>query len=465
MNEDRFKPVSISGIINEKRKEGQNVHLTELPIDFFQYKPKLLRTLALPSYVHGYSLAIQYMREWFVNKFPKGYFKTVFINGKHVLSDWKSFNNYDIKREKPMLSIVPTIDLDYNRDNIDLYQADENLLLRTSDYEQSFFKDYEKKQYLYCRMRALRMNFNFRVRVNTRSEQLDDYNRMELWFRIGSTQHTRCSIDFHIPDEIITSLACKAGFELVKDEAENRMCIQKKDVCDLTNYLNKHSELPIIYKYRGIDQQPGYFMRVDNLYTHISCLDKLQLNDGDQVGKLYDNFDIEMQAILTIPIPHFFALFQENYINRTLSVREPEPGDLNLYTINPFQIPPVDENGWGQFALTSYMTDKMESFIDVSSILDGGGNVSRVIDYSIKNGIDPRMFINTHAYLSDIFDQSKEISINVDYGKKIIYINNPVNEEQMLNLVFYADKKYINDSIVTIDGLYKNNRIKDQHTD
>ena len=464
MNEDRFIPVTVTDIMNDKRKNGEHVHLTELPIDFFSYKPKLLRTLALPSYVHGYSLAIQFMRDWFVNKFPKGYFKTVFINGKHVLSDWKAFNNYDIKREKPMLSIVPTVEFDYNREGIDLYQADENLLLRTSDYEQSFFKDYEKKQFLYCRMRALKMTFNYRVRVNTRSEQLDDYNRMELWFRIGSTQHTRCSVDFHIPDDLIISLACKAGFELVKDKAENRMCIQKKDICDLTNYLNKHSDLPILYKYRGIDQKPGFFMRVDDLYTHISCLDHLQINDGDQVGKLYDNFDIEMAAILTIPIPHFFALFQEDYINHTLRVRDPEPNDLTMYTINPFQIPPTDEHGWAQFALTSYMTDKMEKEIDVSSILMGGGNITTVIDYSIRNGIDPRLFINTHIYLSDIFDASKEVPFEIDYGKKMIYLTKPVDEEQVLNLVFYADKKYINDTIITIEGL-NSSRINDQKTD
>ena len=461
-NENRFKPVSVRDIVNEKRKNGDHTHTTNLPIDFFLYRPKMYRQLSLPSYVHGYSLAIQYMRDWFLSKFPKEYFKTVYINGKHVLSDWKQFNNYNIKREKPMLSIVPTVDYDYDRENIDMYQGDETMFLRTSDYEQSFLKDYQNKQYLYCRMKALKMNFAFRVRFNSRAEQLDAYNRMELWFRIGSTQHSRCSIDFHIPDDCITTIAKAVGFELVKDVQSGKMCIQKKDVCDLTNYLNAHSDLPIIYKIRGINQQPGYFMRIDDLYTHISCVNKLQLNDGDQVGKLYDNFDIEMEAVLTIPIPQFFVLFEEQFKDNTLTVHEPTPDTVNLYTINPYQIQPTNEKGWMQFALTSYMTDKNECSIDVSSILNGGGNITRVIDFSIKNGLDPRMFIDTKVYLSAAEDGPRVVPIHVDYGKKIIYIDNPSREERMLNLVFYADMNYVNDTIITINGL-KDSRIKDQH--
>lgn len=466
MKEEKFKPVpvDVSDIINYKRKNGENVRMTDLPTDYFMYRPKLYRKLALPSYVHGYSLAIQYMRDWFKSKFPKNYFKTIYINGKHVLSDWKQFNNYNIKREKPMLSIVPTVDFDYDRERLDLYQGDTTLFLRTSNYEQSFFRDYENKQFLYVRPRALKMNFGFRVRLNTRSEQLDQYNRMELAFRIGSTQHSRCSVDFHIPDECIIALAKNVGFDLVLN-ADNVLCLQKGDICELVNYLNKHSDLPIIYKYRGINQKPGFFMRMDNLYTHISCLDKLQMNDGDQVGKLYDNFDIEMTAILTIPVPHFFVLFDQEYKNTKMEIHDNADEYMSLYTINPFQIPPTNENGWNQFALTSYMTDKDESFIDVTSILEGGGNITKVLDYTIKSGISPRLFMDIRVYLEAADDESKEVPIEIDYEKKYIYIQQPYHEEKVLELAFYVDMKYVNDTIINMENLIPNNRIKDQHID
>lgn len=39
--------------------------------------------LALPSYVHGYSLAIEYMYNWFKSKFPKDFFRGgIYIDGK-----------------------------------------------------------------------------------------------------------------------------------------------------------------------------------------------------------------------------------------------------------------------------------------------------------------------------------------------------------------------------------------------
>ena len=49
---------------------------------------KLYSNLALPSYVHGYSLAIEYFTHWFESKFNKGFLKSVYIDGKHVLDDY-----------------------------------------------------------------------------------------------------------------------------------------------------------------------------------------------------------------------------------------------------------------------------------------------------------------------------------------------------------------------------------------
>jgi hypothetical protein len=172
-----------------------------------------------------------------------------------------------------------------------------------------------------------------------------------------------------------------------------------------------------------------------------------------------------MEAVLTIPIPHFFVLFEEEYIGNELTVYDKDPEtSVSLYTVNPFQIPPVNEKGWAQFALTSYMTDRNEKTIDISSILNGGGNITQVIDYSIKMGLDPRMFIDTRVYLSQQFDQARCVDIRVDYGKKIICLENPVDEELMLNLVFYADMKYVNESIITMNNI-NDTRIKNQHKD
>ena len=52
--------------------------------------------IALPSYVHGYSLAVEYMYNWFKNKFPKDFFRGgIYIDGKNVLDDYKRLNEYE----------------------------------------------------------------------------------------------------------------------------------------------------------------------------------------------------------------------------------------------------------------------------------------------------------------------------------------------------------------------------------
>ena len=199
--------VSINDIINYKIDQmTPEEKRVAVPRDFVAYRPKLHKNLVCPSYVHGYSLAIEYMKKWFLSKFDKNYFKFVHINGKHVLDDWKHFNNYNIVREKPMLAIVPTIDYDNDRDQRDSYLMDQSMMLKRSNFQQSFFKDYKRMNFLYLQMRELKMDFTFKVRVNSRSEQLDLFNRMELWFRIGSTQHEYISADFHVPYDMAMSI-------------------------------------------------------------------------------------------------------------------------------------------------------------------------------------------------------------------------------------------------------------------
>ena len=53
-----------------------------------EYAKKLYARLALPSYVHGYSLAIEYMTKWFEDGFDKDYLKSIYIDGKHVIDDY-----------------------------------------------------------------------------------------------------------------------------------------------------------------------------------------------------------------------------------------------------------------------------------------------------------------------------------------------------------------------------------------
>lgn len=426
-----------------------------LPRDFVDYKPKLYKNLVLPSYVHGYSLAIEYMRMWFLEKFDKDYFKVVHVNGKHVLDDWRRFNNYNIKREKPMLAIVPTLESDFDRDNLDLYQADRTLLLKTSNFMQSFFKDYDRMSFIYMRMRAMKMNFTFKVRVNSRSEQLDLMNKMELWFRVGSTMMEYINAEFHIPYDIMLNIAEGAHFEV-----KNGVIV---DILEFIAYLNRYSDLPIVFKMRAINQKPEFFVRVNNMYVHISNMDKLQIDDGEREGKLDNNFHVEMSCQLTMPIPHFFVYFCQEPIVYEIGVNEHNGKTIGIYSINNFEIPPQNEKNWTQVAVTSYLCDEGEQVIDLSSIFKGSGNFNRAIEYSLKNMVSPDSFVDIRVYRSD--DLAKELNIDFNYETCELMLPEPMKHEEAIDIAIYADKEYINDVIISNDNILHNRLLRQEEPD
>lgn len=422
-----------------------------LPTDFMDYKPRLYKNLMLPSYVHGYSLAIEYMKKWFLEKFDKDYFKVVHINGKHVLDDWRIFNNYNIKREKPMLAIVPTLENDFDRENLDLYQADHKILLRTTNFMQSFFKDYDRMSFIYLKMRAMKMNFAFKVRVNSRSEQLDVMNKMELWFRIGSTHREYLNAEFHIPYDIMLNVAAAAHFEI--DENNNIV-----DILEFIAYLNKYSDLPIVFKMRAINQKPEFFVRVNNMYVHISTIDRLQIDDGDREGKLDTNFHVEMNATLEIPIPHFFVYFSQDPIVHTIGVNEHNGKSIGIYSINNFEIPPQNEKNWTSVAVTSYLCEEGEQVIDLSPIFTGSGNFIRAVEYSKKNMVSPKSFVDIKVYRSN--DMAKEFKCDMNYDNYHLELPFPMEHEEAIDIAIYADKEYINNVIISNDNIIHNRIMK-----
>lgn len=417
----------------------------------FERIKNLHANLALPSYVHGYSLAIEYMYNWFRSKFPNDFFRGgIYIDGKNVLDDYKRLNDYAMKNivkgQNPRARIAPVVDYDYDRDGIDVYYGSPTTYLRRSKFNDSFFKDQERDLFLGFVPRGLRMNFGFKVRLNSRSEQLDTYNMMELYFRNGSTQSEYISVDFHVPKHIILHIAEKAGFEIVNNEVV--------DVLDFIKYLNKHSSLPFLFKLRSINQQPEYFIRVNNIYAHISVMDKLQLDDGERDGKLDFNFHIEMNAVLDIPIPHYYAFYSAEEFTGDLVVKESNDC-VAVYSINIFEIPEEDEHGWKNISETSYQTDKDEEFIDMSTIFAGDNPLSRAINHELTAGISPFKFLNIKIFKQN--DLAREVDFEFDWKTKIATFKSPA-EMDMLDIVIYCDMEYMNNINIEL-GKYNQSRL------
>ena len=91
------------------------------PIDIVErMEKKIYRNLCVPSHVHAYSVCVEFFKNYILSQFSASFFKTVYIEGKHLFDDWARLNINDmIKRGKPAIAIIPQLDTDFNRDGID----------------------------------------------------------------------------------------------------------------------------------------------------------------------------------------------------------------------------------------------------------------------------------------------------------------------------------------------------------
>ena len=415
----------------------------------------LYGNIAVPSYVHGYSLAIEYARDWFQSKFPKNYFVGgIYIDGKHVLDDYKRLNDYNqrniVKGQNPRARIEPTLEFDYDREGVDFYQAPPEIYLKRSRMQDSFFKDYDNMLFLGMNMRAMRMNFNYKVRVNTRSQQLDIANRMELYFRVGATQAEYISVDFHVPKHVMVYIAKKAAFEL--DDHQNLV-----DPISFVEYLNQHSELPFLFKLRAINQHPEYFIRIPKLYCHTAVKDKLQLDSGERDGKLDSNFHVEMNSTLTMSIPHFYSLYAADDPLENFPFGMAEKDEIAIYSINIFDIPKVDEHGWSQAAFTEYMTDEGDEDMDLSALFTGDNILAKTIEHDLTLGVSPSHFINIKVYRDE--DVYRSLKIEMNWDTKVAHFVDAPRPAEHLQIAIYTDRKYINELNIAQEKLLANNRI------
>ena len=410
--------------------------------------------LSLPSYVHGYSIAIEYMVDWFqknIDKMQKNYFKGgIYVDGKHVLDDYKRFSKNVIVGQNPRARVEPRLDYDFDREFVDMYGGTPDILIRRSDYNKSFFRDYDRDLFLGMNLQAMRMQFNFKIRVNTRAQQLDLYNAMKMVFKIGATQYEDISMDFHIPRSILLNVAEKAAFDI--DDKGNIV-----EPLEFVEYLNRHSDVPFLFKMRAINQRPEFFIRLRDLYTHISTRDKLQVDDGERDGKLDFNYHVEMATELTIPVPAYYICYSGDDFKVDIDLHEHKPGMVAVYTFNDYEIPKLDHHGWDQVAYTEYMTDDYEEYVDLSQLFTGNNVLGRAINLDLTKGVSPFHFMNLVVYRNTAPALCKG-KLNWDDFK--YYFDKP-EKSQVLSIVVYMDRTYTNDLEIS-ESNYKDSRLNRQ---
>lgn len=412
------------------------------------FKPNLYTNISIPSSVHAYSIGVEFMKNWFYKGIPEEYFKFTWVNTSHLMADFRAFNKQHIKKEKPYLAIVPVPDLEFDRDRLDVYNAGTQLFLKRSNVNGSFFRDYDHRLFLNMQMRCMKIDFSFRVRTNTRAQQLDLFRRMELTFN-ARTRTYWISADFVIPFELCLNIAHFAGFKI------NEIG-EIDDPLAFLGYLNSHSDIPITYKFRAINGHNEFFLRMSDVYAHVATPDKIDADEGEQEGMLSTNYGIEMKAELKMAVPQFFVLYDEEEIPYRLETTN-SPVNVALYSMAQFTVPDTNDKGWNQIINTAYMMDEGDQTIDISPMFKSTTtqDINKVIQYNKMNYISQSICIDIKMY-QDNGVAFSEIPFRVHYDSMTLELTAPVRYDKYMYMAIYADTNYINTTLATIGELYKN---------
>lgn len=409
---------------------------------------KLLKNLCVPSTSHAYSVAVEYFKRWLLDKFDNGYFKTIYIEGKHLFSEISRINEPElIKKGKPAIAIIPQLDINFNREGIDNTLNDLNYYARTFNHRETFFKDHQNEKYIGCSLEQLLFNFNVKIKVNSRSKQLDLVKYIKMALKVGATSGYYMDIDMHVPYDMLYTMAEELGFKVDPEH------IKILEPIKFLSYLNRHSEIPFVYKLRSINGKDEFFIRVSNMYTHIRVQD-LSIDDGEKQGMVSSNYFIEFNAEVRFPAPKIYCYFSMNKVD---FMRFSEKnGNIISYIVNFSNVPNVNDNGWDMFISTAYEEeDKSKPLtIEFGEIFKGDINIMRLIDYCKDNYMSPSAFLDFK-----VFNNNKEYQYDIDWDTLTLTTKEKV-KHILSDFVVYADKGFINDTLMLLDKGY-HKRIKE----
>ena len=395
-------------------------NLKPLDMDAFRNRNSktLYRSICVPSTTQAYSLCVEFMKRWFLSKFPQDTFKSVYVEGKNIYDDFRSLDKTALlKRQKPALTITPSISWDFNNDNVDSYPYGMDLYVQTGKFKESFFSYTPNNSYMGIGMETILMPFNFRIKLETRAQQLDMYKFIKMACRVGFTCGEDVDLDFHLPYALMIQIAKDNGFKTQskkisedKDEYEEIIC----NVPEFLRWLNKYSSLPFLYKFRALNGKNEFFLKMRNMYVHIRP-DNLSADDGEREGQLSNNFTIEMSAEVRFPAPKMYAYYSD-HAHKLQTVYgtwyQPNGPVTSCYTFKGAIIPDLNRYKWPLFMSTTYEEDDENKLykpleIDLTELLEG--DVGNCIIDCLSKSISPAIlceliFYNGGEYINGKMD-------------------------------------------------------------
>ena len=298
-------------------------------------------------------------------------------------------------------------------------------------------------------LEAMMINYNFRFMVYSRAQQLDLFNRLRKVFRLGCTETIDIDCDFHLDKSMTLAIAKEAGFNIDTSTGE------VLDPWNFTRFLNAHSQMPILYKLRLINQKYEYFLRMRNLPVHLDFQNPLDVDDGSQNGMTTTDFTVEFQIAMRFPAPRTFALYNEGKWHHGISVESNE--GIKVYSMKVLDIPEENLKHWPMYGHSDYMAEEDEAVVESIDIrelfkapvdIKVDTSLDDIIQDAIDQFINPDTFIEIAVYTNDLaINGTGRIPVMMDWEHRKIKLPHGITDRYFY-LAIYIDREYVNSKVV-----------------
>ena len=406
----------------------------EIRIEDVKKEMQLNKNITVAPLHQSYALCIEYMRHWFLRKFKDDFFSWIHTDGSHVFGEMDKLDKKTIMShmsdDKATLTIVPTIDDDYNRDRLDQNLFGIDQFINTTKIDKAFFQDPVNKRYILMKMDMMLLNFTYRVKVASRALQLDIQKYMKLAFRTNLSETNDVDLDYVLPYPMMLFIAKDLGFE-VKDD-------RIVEPIRFLTYLNSRSYIPITYKRSNATAREEYFVRVDHLPVRLLIKDVTK-DDGNKYGHIADDFGIEMQVEVRFPAMQLYVYFtKEEFTKITFGDEVYNIDNTLMMSLHYYDDPPpINTKGWKLTINAQWEEEKPDSIdIDLNELFDG--ELSQISNYLVSKFISPSVFIDVQLYSGGI-----KLDTDINWDDMKLHADNPTNK-LISTLAIYIDLEYLN---------------------
>lgn len=398
---------------------------------------RLLRSsILLPSQYNSYAVCTEFARDWFLDKFPQGFFNSIYVDGSKSFDQFRMFSKIDLqlKRTNPVLAISPQIDAQYNRNFIDT-NYEMGGYLRRARMDGTFFSDKrpDKQLHLALQMKTIQMNFVYKMRVDTDAQQLDLLDFIKYKHRAGASENQYITLEIHVPKKIINQIAFDNAIEF--DPLSG-----PKNPDEMLRYLNSYSVLPFLYKRRNATGTFEYFIRVENCGVHV----KSELPNRDESGNKVDSettyFTPDFQIAVEMLAPYCFIYYsqhQQSIINTSKAI---DDDVIILMKAVRAELPETNEVGWNRLITTEYIVDNADLqnniTINFKDLIQG--ELARIIEYTYSVALSPSLFMDFI-----ILNNGEFMDYDIDWSTNSLTLKEKTSYPGF-SIGIYVDLGYVN---------------------